>query len=561
MALTNHYPLDGDLVDVLGGSTAQQALGDWTPSQMLEAGRELDLAVPGASASFPMDLTAPWTLEVWMLSVGGGASLALGDSGIVLEADADGLWLVVSGERVQVQGFHPGYYHTVFITHDGASIGVALDGREGIERPATAMPLETLTISQALAADLRVVDVRGYDQALTRPEQDQAAMSLAVRDFRSSWAIGGLGGEIAAYDMSIVAGGKVVDQVGGIDAEIIGATPTTLGGVPAMAFDGEAMLRSDSTPAMIKTKNHTIAMLYRMDNIGRDGFSNLITLGSPGEDVASNYYSWRIDVSARLYTFYEVGAGANRNTYLEHRLKRDGKPHFLVLLVGDGIVSIYEDGVLSESNAAFGNSDSEATQVAIGANPDNGTDGFIGAIGAFTSYDRLLNESEVLALTARFGMLAEARMAKQSMRPLARPNPQGYTTAAVPVPNPSAIDSRGMSDQMVEATAGEDMSHVDQVDGSGANGTPTGGVSDPARMGVIAGTVLDIQAQPVSRRVRVHERATGRIVRETWSDADGKYRFTDLDPRRAFYVMAFDHTLQQNAVVSDNVHSEVEDSP
>mgnify|MGYP001257113766 FL=1 len=138
----------------------------------------------------------------------------------------------------------------------------------------------------------------------------------------------------------------------------------------------------------------------------------------------------------------------------------------------------------------------------------------------------------------------------------------GYYPYASPrIPYPSAIKADGRS--LVSSTVDlvSYLGVIDQIDGSGANGTPTGGVSVPARMGVIAGTVLDIQAQPVSRRVRVHERATGRIVRETWSDADGKYRFTDLDPRRAFYVMAFDHTLQQNAVVSDNVHSEVEDSP
>ena len=128
------------------------------------------------------------------------------------------------------------------------------------------------------------------------------------------------------------------------------------------------------------------------------------------------------------------------------------------------------------------------------------------------------------------------------------------------IPNSSAIRPDGTS-RIVASIDFAAKRQFDQIDGSGANGTPTGGVSDPARMGVIAGTVLDIQAQPVSRRVRVHERATGRIVREAWSDADGKYRFTDLDTRRAFYVMAFDHTLQQNAVVSDNVHSEVEDSP
>ncbi|MDI4659566.1 MULTISPECIES: carboxypeptidase-like regulatory domain-containing protein [Cobetia] len=136
-----------------------------------------------------------------------------------------------------------------------------------------------------------------------------------------------------------------------------------------------------------------------------------------------------------------------------------------------------------------------------------------------------------------------------------------YPEPAPRLPNPTAIKHSGRSNVLGVARATNQIGHIDQIDGSGANGTPTGGVSDPARMGVIAGTVLDIQAQPVSRRVRVHERATGRIVRETWSGADGKYRFTDLDPRIAFYVMAFDHTLQQNAVVSDNVHSEVEDRP
>ncbi|WP_417358765.1 hypothetical protein [Gallaecimonas pentaromativorans] len=133
----------------------------------------------------------------------------------------------------------------------------------------------------------------------------------------------------------------------------------------------------------------------------------------------------------------------------------------------------------------------------------------------------------------------------------------GY--APYPLPNPESLQGNGQLG-VIRSIGVSAIRASDQIDGSGANGTSTGGVSDPARMGVIAGTVLDIQAQPVSRRVRVHERATGRIVREMWSDADGKYHFTDLDTRIAFYVMAFDHTLQQNAVVSDNVHSEVEDS-
>ncbi|TVU68687.1 carboxypeptidase-like regulatory domain-containing protein [Cobetia crustatorum] len=129
-----------------------------------------------------------------------------------------------------------------------------------------------------------------------------------------------------------------------------------------------------------------------------------------------------------------------------------------------------------------------------------------------------------------------------------------------PIANPDAIGRDGTI-HIATVVGGRLLIQADLIDGSSGNGTPNGGVSDPARMGVIAGTVLDIQAQPVSRRVRAHERSTGRIVRETWSDADGKYRFTDLDTRRAFYVMAFDHTLQQNAVVSDNVYPELEGTP
>ena len=129
------------------------------------------------------------------------------------------------------------------------------------------------------------------------------------------------------------------------------------------------------------------------------------------------------------------------------------------------------------------------------------------------------------------------------------------------IPNPDAIKQDGTT-SIVRASESSPFRVVDCMFGSGSSPTVASGVLPVSeRRGVIAGTVLDIQAQPVSRRVRVHERATGRIVREMWSGTDGKYRFTDLDTRIAFYVMAFDHTLQQNAVVSDNVHSEVEDSP
>lgn len=58
---------------------------------------------------------------------------------------------------------------------------------------------------------------------------------------------------------------------------------------------------------------------------------------------------------------------------------------------------------------------------------------------------------------------------------------------------------------------------------------------------------------PVFRRVRLHEQSSGRIVRETWSDATtGAYSFTGLR-LTAYYVVGFDHTGQYSGVIETDV--------
>jgi hypothetical protein len=58
---------------------------------------------------------------------------------------------------------------------------------------------------------------------------------------------------------------------------------------------------------------------------------------------------------------------------------------------------------------------------------------------------------------------------------------------------------------------------------------------------------------PVRRRVRLHEQSSGRIVRETWSDATtGAYSFTGLR-LTAYYVTGFDHTGQYSGVIETDV--------
>lgn len=72
--------------------------------------------------------------------------------------------------------------------------------------------------------------------------------------------------------------------------------------------------------------------------------------------------------------------------------------------------------------------------------------------------------------------------------------------------------------------------------------------------GTIAGTTKNTGTPPtpVRRRVRLHEQSSGRLVRETWSDASGAYTFAGLCLTR-YYVVSFDHTGQYGGVIADNL--------
>lgn len=62
--------------------------------------------------------------------------------------------------------------------------------------------------------------------------------------------------------------------------------------------------------------------------------------------------------------------------------------------------------------------------------------------------------------------------------------------------------------------------------------------------------------EPVRRRVRLHDQATGAVLREVWSDATtGAYDF-DRIRMGVFYVTAFDHTGQFSGVIETDVTPE-----
>ena len=60
---------------------------------------------------------------------------------------------------------------------------------------------------------------------------------------------------------------------------------------------------------------------------------------------------------------------------------------------------------------------------------------------------------------------------------------------------------------------------------------------------------------PVARRVRLHEQISGRLVRETWSDASGAYAFNGIR-LTTYYVVSFDHTGGFGGVIADNLTPE-----
>jgi hypothetical protein len=70
----------------------------------------------------------------------------------------------------------------------------------------------------------------------------------------------------------------------------------------------------------------------------------------------------------------------------------------------------------------------------------------------------------------------------------------------------------------------------------------------------IAGTVKidDDPDIPIARRVRLFEKATGRLVREKWSAADGSYSFTRIKDNK-YFLVAHDHTLNDNAAIKDEI--------
>ena len=65
--------------------------------------------------------------------------------------------------------------------------------------------------------------------------------------------------------------------------------------------------------------------------------------------------------------------------------------------------------------------------------------------------------------------------------------------------------------------------------------------------------LLTVAGAPAARKIQIRDKATHKLVDQVTSGADGSWRVEYLNMDRKYYVIAFDHELQFNAVIRDNI--------
>jgi hypothetical protein len=68
--------------------------------------------------------------------------------------------------------------------------------------------------------------------------------------------------------------------------------------------------------------------------------------------------------------------------------------------------------------------------------------------------------------------------------------------------------------------------------------------------GTISG-ITTVENIPCSRRVRLYDKHSGRLIREMFSNSVGEYKFERINANLEYFVVAHDHLRIYNGVISD----------
>lgn len=224
------------------------------------------------------------------------------------------------------------------------------------------------------------------------------------------------------------------------------------------------------------------------------------------------------------------GGGANYTGYTCDIPVFDGVPHRLVIRFFKPTmsVSMFVDGVAASVTRRL---EMLAPPVYDTSYIDFGSRG--GSIAPMPSSMAVSN----FALYAR--ALSDAECAQLASRV---PYPRSWLVGAGHLLPMAAVHEQGLVPQVVGLMAAQDLEH-------GGHGCIHGTVEQK----LTSDTTL-----PLKRRVRLHRSRDGMLVRETWSDENGHYRFDGLNTRYEYDVIAWDHEGQFRSTIANNIKPEVQ---
>ena len=303
-------------------------------------------------------------------------------------------------------------------------------------------------------------------------------------------------------------------------------------GTGSVAFDGsgDKLTVASSADFAFGVGDYTIE-LWVMRGAGGQAYARAVNFGPYwASDDAHGINVSDPDVGGKLaYASYKLGAAR----LLASSTKLDqGVWYHVAVTRAAGVFRLFLDGVLQATNSSHVGASIDVSSnnwLAIGsAEPVSGGEDFSGYI------DDLRVTKGVARYTGNFTPPGEFAGT-------------GYTPAPRLMPVASMPAGRWNFE-----TVGNTVAAV--------NGAPQAQDLEDWGPFRIVGTVKEKATPtntPLRRRVRLHNETSGRMVRETWSDAaTGAYSFDYVRGDQTYFVVAFDHLHNYRAVIADNLAPE-----
>lgn len=333
----------------------------------------------------------------------------------------------------------------------------------------------------------------------------------------------------ALMDWGKVFSGDLVDPYSGKSWLLSGTTKRT-----GDMFDQSACTMAGATVASLKniTLNQAAwSLCFFVNDIGTGSSGKYIgmrkagTSGNSDPTVnLSNYFDVVVVDGAQCVTRFLLNGDNNQAMWLRFPRVTNARLMLTVIYTA-GALSLWGNGALQSSlnMPSFG---INTVDLMLGSGDSNVANDFklSGTSGNMALFNRVLTEQEIKSMW-------------QSVLPVPA-IPYDYLVWQI------NQDNRKFAGGVVKPQIS-----VSRVDGTAGNGS---------LVGTVKIQISPTQQVPASRKVRIFDTASGKLLIETWSDAKtGAWRIDGLALNRLFTVLSHDHEKEFNAVTADYRYAEV----